>query len=128
MLSDSSKEREPRNGGNPLLFVMLAYVVTLPFDVSTYIAQRVLIVFGVVVIIGKVVYLILYIRKSALAWHIALILTAVITPISLLLISLGFDGKEHPYSRPTWQIAISFLLCLYIWNVRARYFQYVRAS
>jgi hypothetical protein len=127
MLSDSSEMSELRKERNPLWFVMLADVVTLPFDFYVYIIQRFLIVFGVAVIIGKVIGLVLYIRRSRFAWHLALILTAAITPISLLLIHFGFGSEERPHSRPAFEIAISFLLCLYVWGVRERYFRYVRA-
>jgi hypothetical protein len=46
--------------------VALALIVTLPFDFYWYIAQHFLIVFGVAVILAKVLFLILYAQSHAL--------------------------------------------------------------
>ena len=57
---------QPAKLKNPLWFVALALIVTLPFDFYWYIAQHFLIVFGVAVILAKVLFLILYAQSHAL--------------------------------------------------------------
>ena len=64
---------------NPLWFVALAFVGTLPFDLYYYIVEHFLTAFGIVVIIGKLWFLALYAQKSRFAWHVGLLVTAAIT-------------------------------------------------
>jgi hypothetical protein len=113
---------QPRN---PLWFVALAFLITLPFDFYWYIAQRLLIGFGVLVIIGKLLFLLAYFRKSRFAWHIGLIVIAAITPLSLVLIHFGSEPGEHPHSHPVFEIAIVLILIAYLWKIRGKYAQYV---
>jgi hypothetical protein len=110
---------------NPLWFVALAFVGTLPFDLYYYIVEHFLTAFGIIVIIGKLLFLTLYAQKSRLAWHVGLLLTAAITPLSLLLIHFGSEAGKHPYSRPLFEMAVVLILIVYLWKVRERYFRYV---
>ena len=110
---------------NPLWVVALPTLATLPFDVYFYIAQHFLTAFGIVVIIGKLLFLALYAQKSRFAWHVGLMVTAAITPLSLLLIHFGSEAGKHPYSRPLFELAVVLILIVYLWSIRERYFRYV---
>jgi hypothetical protein len=125
-LLNSSQVNEPRKERNPLLSVAIAFLGTLPFDLDDYILQRFLIAFGVLVIVGKLIFLILYVRKSLFAWHTALIVIAGITPISLLMIQFFSKGGKIPNSEAVFQIVVVFGICLYLWHARRRYFRYIR--
>jgi hypothetical protein len=111
---------------NPLRFVALAFVITLPFDFYSYIGQRFLLWFGVAVIISKLVFLVLYARKLRTAWYLGFITMAAITPGSLLLIHFGSEAGKHPYSRPLFESAVVLILLLCMWKIRERYFRYIK--
>jgi hypothetical protein len=57
-------EQPPAQQTNPLWFLASAYAFTLPFDFYSYIGQHDLLPFGIAVIISKLVFLLLYARKS----------------------------------------------------------------
>jgi hypothetical protein len=115
-----------RKQRNPLAFVLVAMLVTLPFDVYYYLSP--FNVLGIAIILGKVVFILLYARRSRVAWHAALALNAAVVPLSLLMIHLGImPESRHPH-RHLFDIAIVVILLLYLWSVRERYFGYVESE
>ena len=75
--------------------------------------------------IAKVLFVALYLRQSRFAWHVGFIVTAAIIPISLLFIYFGSEAEKHQHSHPVIEIAIVFIVLVYFWKVRERYFEYV---
>jgi hypothetical protein len=113
-------------GKNPLGFIAVATLITLPFDFYWYLVERYLILFGILVIICKAMFLFLYVRKSRFAWHVGIILTASITTVSLLLIAFGVETSRPHHSRhPLVELTVVFILLVYQWLIRDRYFRYV---
>lgn len=83
-----------------------ATLFTLPFDFFYYVVPFNPI--GVAIILGKVTFIILYVRRSRIAWHIALFMTAAVVPLSLLMIRLGIMAEARHPSRHVFDIAIDF--------------------
>jgi hypothetical protein len=117
----------PAKPKNPLRFVAIAFVGTLPFDFYSYVGHGHFIAFGVIVIVAKISFLILYMRQSRFAWHVGVTVTAAITPLSLLFIRLSGEAAEHPHSHPLFQLAVVIVLVVYLCNIREQYRQYVEA-
>jgi hypothetical protein len=118
----------PATSKNPLWFVAVAFLVTLPFDFYWYVGQRFFTAFGMIVIAAKISFLVLYIRHSRFAWHVGVAVTAMITPLSLLLVRLGSEAAQHPHSHPRFELAVVVVLLVYLWKIRERYRQYVEAK
>jgi hypothetical protein len=78
----SFRVNPPAKPKNPLWFVAIAFLLTLPFGFYSYIGQSFLTAFGLVVIAAKLVFPFLYIRHSRFAWHVGAAVTAAITPLS----------------------------------------------
>ena len=112
---------------NPLWFVAIAFLLTLPFDFFSYIGQNFLTAFGLVVIVAKLVFLFLYIRHSRFAWHFGVAVTAAITPLSLLLARMGSAPEERVHSHPLFGLGVVIVLLVYLWHIRERYRHYVAA-
>jgi hypothetical protein len=79
---------------NPLGPVVAALVITLPFDYDSYLIHRDLSEFGILIIVIKAVCFILYLLGLRFAWRVGFGLSAVITPLALLLIYRGAKAGE----------------------------------
>jgi hypothetical protein len=118
---DSTPER------NPLGLVVAAFVITLPFDYDAYLIHRDLSEFGILIIVVKAVFFVLYLLGSRFAWHVAFGLTAVITVLGALLVYRGVKAGELDCSvRHFLELTVAFPLALYQWRVRERYFRYIQ--
>lgn len=115
----------PDKRANPLRYIAVATVITLPFDVFSYIVDHFFIALGIIIILGKLLFLALYTQKSRFAWHVGLLVIASITPLSLLLIHFGSDAGKHPHSHPLFELAVVLIVVVYLWKIRRRYFRYV---
>jgi len=105
----------------------LAFVITLPFDYDSYLIHRDLSEFGILIIVTKAVFFVLYLLGSRFAWHVGFGLTAVITVLALLLIRRGFKAGELDCSlRHFLELTVVVPLVLYQWRIRERYFRYIR--
>lgn len=117
----------PPKHGNPLRYIVLATIITLPFDLYLYIVRGYLIAFGIVIVIGKALFLLLCFRSSRAAWHVGFVLTAAIIPLSLLLIYFDTETvKPQPLRQILVELAIVVVLLVYQWCIRKRYFDYIR--
>jgi hypothetical protein len=123
----SFRVNPPGKSKNPLWFVAIAFLLTLPFDFYSYIGQSFLTAFGLVVIAGKLVFLFLYIRRSRFAWHVGVAVTAAITPLSLLITRIGSAPEERAHSHPLFELGVAVVLVIYLWHIRERYRHYVAA-
>jgi hypothetical protein len=118
---DSTPER------NPLGLVVAAFVITLPFDYDAYLIHRDLSEFGILIIVVKAVFFVLYLLGSRFAWHVAFGLTAVITVLGALLVYRGAKTGELDCSvRHFLELTVAVPLVLYQWRVRERYFRYIQ--
>ncbi len=118
---DSAPER------NPLGLVVAAFVITLPFDYDSYLIHRDLSEFGILIIVIKAVFFVLYLLGSRFAWHVGFGLTAVITALALLLIRRGAKVGELDCSvRHFLELTVAVPLVLYQWRIRERYFRYIQ--
>src|SRR5439155_23558046 len=79
---------------NPLGLVAAAFLITLPFDYDSYLIHRDLSEFGILIIVTKAVFLVLYLLRSRFAWPVGFGLTAVITALVLLLMYRGAKTGE----------------------------------
>src|SRR6266576_693091 len=79
---------------NPLGLVVAAFVITLPFDYDSYLIHRDLSEFGILIIVTKAVFFVLYLLGSRFAWHVGFVLIAVLTALALLLIHRGAKASE----------------------------------
>src|SRR5206468_8282977 len=102
----SFRVNPPATPKHPPWFVAIAFLLTLPFDFYSYIGQSFLTAFGLVVIAAKLVFLFLYIRHSRFAWHVGVAVTAAITPLSLLLASIGSAPGERAHSHPLFELGV----------------------
>jgi len=118
---DSAPER------NPLGLVVAAFVITLPFDYDSYLIHRDLSEFGILIIVTKTVFFVLYLLQSRFAWHAGFGLTAVITVLALLLIHRGAKAGELDCSlRHFLELTVALPLVLYQRRIRERYFRYIQ--
>jgi len=112
---------------NPLRVVVAAFVITLPFDYDSYLIHRDLSEFGILIIVIKAVFFVLYLLGSRFAWHVGFGLTAVITALALLLIRRGAKVGELDCSlRHFLELTVAVPLVLYQWRIRERYFRYIQ--
>jgi hypothetical protein len=112
---------------NPLALVVAAFVITLPFDYDSYLIHRDLSEFGILIIVIKAVFFVLYLVRSRFAWHVGFGLTAVITVLALLLIRRGAKVGELDCSvRHFLELTVAVPLVLYQWRIRERYFRYIQ--
>ena len=112
---------------NPLGVVVAAFVITLPFDYDSYLIHRDLSEFGILIIVTKAVFFVLYLLGSRFAWHVGFGLTAVITVLALLLIRRGFKAGELDCSlRHFLELTVAVPLVLYQWRIRERYSRYIQ--
>ena len=111
---------------NPLWYVLVAIVITLPFDFYYYIVP--FNPFGAGIVVGKIAFIVLYARRSRSAWHLAFLVTGGVVPLSLLMVGLGIMPEARHPSRHVFDIAIVVLLLVYLWSVRERYFCYVEGE
>ena len=118
---DSAPER------NPLGLVVAAFVITLPFDYDSYLIHRDLSEFGILIIVIKAVFFVLYLLGSRFAWHVGFGLAAVITVLALLLIYRGAKAGELDCSlRHFLELTVAVPLVLYQWRIRERYSRYIQ--
>jgi hypothetical protein len=118
---DSAPER------NPLGLVVAAFVITLPFDYDAYLIHRDLSEFGILIIVTKAVFFVLYLLRSRFAWRVGFGLTEVLTALALLLIYRGAKAGELDCSlRHFLELTVAGPLVLYQWRVRERYFRYIQ--
>ena len=118
---DSAPER------NPLGLVVAAFVITLPFDYDSYLIHRDLSEFGILIIVIKAVFFVLYLLGSRFAWRVGFGLAAVITVLALLLIYRGAKAGELDCSlRHFLELTVAVPLVLYQWRIRERYFRYIQ--
>jgi hypothetical protein len=114
-------------GRNPLGPIVAAFVITLPFDYDSYLIHRDLSEFGILIIVIKAVFFVLYLLGSRFAWHVGFGLTAVITVLALLLIRRGAKVGELDCSvRHFLELTVAVPLVLYQWRIRERYFRYIQ--
>ena len=112
---------------NPLRLVAAAFVITLPFDYDAYLIHRDLSEFGILIIVTKAVFFVLYLLRSRFAWHVGFGLTAVITVLALLLMYRGAKTGEVDCSlRHFLELTVAVPLVLYQWRIRERYFRYIQ--
>ena len=112
---------------NPLGLVVAAFVITLPFDYDSYLIHRDLSEFGILIIVIKAVFFVLYLLGSRFAWHVGFGLTAVITVLASLLIRRGAKAGELDCSlRHFLELTVAVPLVLYQWRIRERYFRYIQ--
>jgi hypothetical protein len=111
---------------NPLGYVLGAALFTLPFDFYYYVVP--FNPLGLAIILGKIAFIILYARRSRIAWHLALFVTGAVVPLSLLMIRLGIMPEARHPSRHLFDLAIVVILLVYLWSVRERYFGYVESE
>jgi hypothetical protein len=111
---------------NPLGYVLGATLFTLPFDFYYYVVPFTPL--GLAIILGKIAFIILYARRSRIAWHLALFVTGAVVPLSLLMIRLGIMPEARHPSRHLFDVAIVVILLVYLWSVRERYFGYVESE
>jgi len=118
---DSPPER------NPLGPVVAALVITLPFDYDSYLIHRDLSEFGILIIVIKAVFFVLYLLGSRFAWRVGFGLSAVITALALLLIYRGAKAGEWDCSlRHFLELTVAVPLVLYQWRIRERYSRYIQ--
>ena len=112
---------------NPLGPVVAALVITLPFDYDSYLIHRDLSEFGILIIVTKAVFFVLYFLGSRFARHVGFGLTAVITALALLLIHRGAKAGELDCSlRHFLELTVAVPLVLYQWRIRERYSRYIQ--
>ena len=112
---------------NPLGLVTAAFVITLPFDYDAYLIHRDLSDFGILIIVTKAVFFVLYLLRSRFAWPVGFGLTAVITALALLLMYRGAKTGEVDCSlRHFLELTVAVPLVLYQWRIRERYFRYIQ--
>ena len=112
---------------NPLGPVVAALVITLPFDYDSYLIHRDLSEFGILIIVTKAVFFVLYLLGSRFAWHVGFGLAAVITVLALLLIYRGAKASELDCSlRHFFELTVGVALVLYQRRIRERYFRYIQ--
>ena len=112
---------------NPLAPVVAAFVITLPFDYDSYLIHRDLSEFGILIIVIKAVFFVLYLLGSRFAWHVGFGLTAVITVLALLLMYRGAKTGEVDCSlRHFLELTVAVPLVLYQWRIRERYSRYIQ--
>ena len=113
---------------NPLGPVVAAFVITLPFDYDSYLIHRDLSEFGILIIVTKVVFFVLYLLRSRFAWHVGFALTAVVTALALVLIRRGFKAGELDCSlRHFFELTVAVPLGFYQWRIREQYFRYIQS-
>ena len=118
---DSAREK------NPLGPIVAAFVITLPFDYDSYLIHRDLSEFGILIIVIKAVFFVLYLLGSRFAWHVGFGLSAVITALALLLIHRGAKAGELDCSlRHFLELTVAVPLVLYQWRIRERYSRYIQ--
>ncbi len=116
---DNASER------NPLGVVVAAF--TLPFDYDSYLIHRDLSEFGILIIVIKAVFFVLYLLGSRFAWRVGFGLSAVITVLALLLIYRGAKAGELDCSlRHFLELTVAVPLVLYQWRIRERYSRYIQ--
>ncbi len=112
---------------NPLGLVVAAFVITLPFDYDSYLIHRDLSEFGILIIVTKAVFFVLYWLRSRFAWHVGFGLTAVITVLALLLMYRGAKTGEVDCSlRHFLELTVAVPLVLYQCRIREQYFRYIQ--
>jgi len=112
---------------NPLGLVVATFVITLPFDYDSYLIHRDLSEFGILIIVIKAVFFVLYLLGSRFAWQVGFGLSAVITALALLLIRRGAKADELDCSlRHFLELPIAVPLVLYQWRIRERYSRYIQ--
>ena len=118
---DSAREK------NPLGPIVAAFVITLPFDYDSYLIHRDLSEFGILIIVIKAVFFVLYLLRSRFAWRVGFGLSAVITALALLLIYRGAKAGELDCSlRHFLELTVAVPLVLYQWRIRERYSRYIQ--
>jgi len=112
---------------NPLGLVAAPFLITLPFDYDAYLIHRDLSDFGILIIVTKAVFFVLYLLWPRFAWHVGFGLTGVITVLALLLIYRGAKAGEVDCSlRHFLELTVAVPLVLYQWRIRERYFRYIQ--
>src|SRR6266403_756140 len=125
--SSDAKDMDDAPEKNPLGLVAAAFVITLPFDYDAYLIHRDLSEFGILIIVTKAVFFVLYLLRSRFAWHVCFGLTAVITVLALLLMYRGAKTGEVDCSlRHFLALTVAVPLVLYQWRIRERYFRYIQ--
>jgi hypothetical protein len=100
-------------GRNPLWFAFWGSVIALPFWL-VYLSESH--GFGVVVIVAESIFLVLYLRHSYFAWHLAFVMNIAFAIYHMV-------AGRHP----TLDITIGTSLIIYLLIVRQPYVDYIRA-
>jgi hypothetical protein len=112
---------------NPLGPVVAALVITLPFDYDSYLIHRDLSEFGILIIVIKAVFFVLYLLGSRFAWRVGFGLSAMITALALLLIYRGAKAGELDCSlRHFLELTVAVPLVYISRCIRERYFRYIQ--
>src|SRR5436305_13490918 len=98
---------------NPLGLVAAVFLITLPFDYDAYLIHRDLSDFGILIIVTKAMFFVLYLLWPRFAWHVGFGLTAVISVLALLLIYRCVKAGEVDCSlRPFLELTAAAPPCL----------------
>lgn len=111
---------------NPLIFIFAGLIVMIAFDFRFYFVRHHLMALGTVIIFPMAFFAILFLRRSHFAWHLAVIIIAVVVPVSLL-VTYRRGYMNFPLSPQVAiiDLVIIALLLAYLWKIRKPYFRYL---
>jgi hypothetical protein len=113
---------------NPLLPVLIAFLILGFFDVRFYFIQHQFIALGSAIIGPIAIFILLFFMRSRFAWLAAVIIVLVVAMTLFLTYQFGYMGFPL-----TWFLAIIDLFLLafflgYVWKRREPYLRYVAAK
>jgi hypothetical protein len=113
---------------NPLLLILIGFLVAAFFNIQFYFVQHRLIGLGSAAIGAIAVFFVLFFLRSRWAWLAAILALAVLAVVMLLTYQGGYMGFPL-----TWPVAIIDLVLFvvfvgYVFRIRKSYLRYVAAK
>jgi hypothetical protein len=113
---------------NPLLPVLIAFLLLGFFDVRFYFIEHEFIALGSAIIGPIAIFIVLFFMRSRFAWMAAVIIVVIVAATLFLTYQLGYMGFPL-----TWFLAIVDLFLFafflgYVWKRREPYLRYVAAK
>jgi hypothetical protein len=113
---------------NPLLPVLVGFLVAAFFDFRFYFVQHRYLALGSAIIIPDAIFVGLFLMRSRLAWYAALFVVLMIAVILLLTYQLGYMGFPLTWPLAVFDVIVFVLLLSWVWKRRAPYFRYMAAK
>ena len=113
---------------NPLLPVLIGFVVSAFFDFRFYFIEHRYIALGAAIIVPIAVFIVLYFMRSRLAWAAALVTIVVLVVGLLLTYHLGYMGFPLTLPLAIFDVLLFAVFVGYVWKRRDPYFRYVAAK